>query len=123
MADAKQVVRDFIAAWEAMDQQRILNAFTDDAVYHNMPMAPAKGKDAIKGLLAMILGPATAVTFEVKHMVAEGDVVLTERVDTFQMGDKTVALDVMGTFEVRDGKIAAWRDFFDLAQWTRQSGG
>jgi limonene-1,2-epoxide hydrolase len=104
-----------------MDQQRILDAFTDDAVYHNMPMSPAKGKEAIKGLLTMILGPATSVSFEVKHIVAEGDVVLTERVDTFQMGDKTVALDVMGTFELRDGKIAAWRDFFDLAQWTRQA--
>lgn len=123
MADAKQVVRDFFAAWESRDQQRILDAFTDDAVYHNMPMPAAQGKEAIKGLLAMILGPATAVTFDVKHIVAEGDVVLTERVDTFQMGDKTVALDVMGTFELRDGKIAAWRDFFDLAQWTRQAGG
>jgi limonene-1,2-epoxide hydrolase len=29
---------------------------------------------------------------------------------------------VMGTFELRDGKIAAWRDFFDMAQWTRQAG-
>ena len=55
-------------------------------------------------------------------VVADGDVVLTERVDTFQMGDKTVALEVMGTFELRDGKIAAWRDYFDMASWTRQAG-
>lgn len=123
MADAKQVVRDFCDAWESRDQQRILDTFTDDAVYHNMPMPAAQGKEAIKGLLAMILGPATAVNFAIKHIVSEGDVVLTERIDTFQMGDKTVALDVMGTFELRDGKIAAWRDFFDLAQWTRQAGG
>jgi limonene-1,2-epoxide hydrolase len=123
MADAKQVVRDFCAAWEAMDSQRILDSFTDDGVYHNMPMAPAVGKDAIKGLLGMILAPASAVTFEIKHMAAEGDVVLTERLDTFKMGDKTVTLDVMGTFEVRDGKIAAWRDFFDLASWTKQVSG
>ncbi len=123
MADAKQVVRDFCAAWEALDQQRILDSFTDDAVYHNMPMAPAKGKDAIKALLGMILGQAKSVSFALKHIVAEGDVVLTERVDTFQMaGGKTIALDVMGTFELRDGKIAAWRDFFDMAQWTRQAG-
>ena len=124
MADAKQVVRDFIAAWEAVDQQRILDAFTDDAVYHNMPMPPSVGKDAIKALLSMILGPADEVRFEVKHIVAEGNVVLTERIDHFKMKDgKTIALDVMGTFELRDGKIAAWRDFFDLAQWTRQASG
>ena len=48
MADPVQVVRDFCAAWEARDQQRILDAFTDDGVYHNMPMQPATGKDAIR---------------------------------------------------------------------------
>ena len=122
MVDSKQIVRDFCAAWEAMDQPRILDAFTDDAVYHNMPMPPAAGKDAIKALLGLILAPAKSVKFEIKKIVAEGDIVLTERVDTFLMGDKTVALDVMGTFELRDGKIAAWRDYFDMASWTKQAG-
>ncbi len=122
MADAKQIVRDFCAAWEAMDQQRILDAFTDDAVYHNVPMAPAAGKDAIKALLGFILGPAKSVRFDIKRIVAEGDTVLTERVDTFLMGDKTVALEVMGIFELRDGKVAAWRDYFDMASWTKQAG-
>lgn len=123
MADAKQVVREFCAAWEARDQQRILDAFTDDGVYHNMPMAPAAGKDAIRGLLGMILAPATDVRFQITHMVADGDVVLTERIDTFVTGGKTVTLPVMGVFEVRDGKIAAWRDYFDLATWTKQASG
>lgn len=122
MTDAKRVVVDFCKAWESRDQQRILDFFTEDGIYHNMPMAPATGKDAIKGLLAMILTPAKSLTIEIRHIVAEGDVVMTERVDTFLLGDKTVALDVMGTFELRDGKIAAWRDYFDLAQWTRQAG-
>lgn len=123
MADAKQVVRDFCAAWESLDQQRILDFFTDDAVYFNIPMQPANGKDAIKALLGMILGQAKSVTFEIKHMVSEGDVVLNERVDTFEMTNgKTVALRVMGTFELKDGKIAEWRDYFDLAEWTRQAG-
>ena len=121
MADSKQIVRDFCAAWEAMDQPRILDAFTDDALYHNMPMPPASGKDAIKALLGFILGPAKSVKFDIKKIVAEGDVVLTERVDTFLMGDKTVALEVMGAFELRDGKIAAWRDYFDMASWTKQA--
>ena len=119
--DPKQTVREFCAAWEAMDQERILAAFTDDAVYHNMPMTPAVGKDAIKALLGFILGPASSVRFDIKHIVADGDTVLTERIDTFQMGEKTVALEVMGTFELRDGRIAAWRDYFDMASWTKQT--
>ena len=123
MADAIQVVRAFCAAWEARDQQRILDAFTDDGVYHNMPLPPAVGKDAIKALLGMILAPASDVNFAITHIAADGDVVLTERVDTFIMGGKTVTLPVMGAFEVRDGKIAAWRDYFDMAAWTRQTTG
>jgi hypothetical protein len=31
-------------------------------------------------------------------------------------------LPVMGTFEVRDGKISAWRDYFDMNQFTTRMG-
>ena len=123
MANAIEVVRDFCAAWEGRDQQRILDAFTDDGVYHNMPLDPAVGKAAIAALLGVILGPASDVKFEIKQIAAAGDVVLTERIDRFVMGGKTVELPVMGAFEVRDGKIAAWRDYFDLATWTKQTSG
>ena len=123
MADPVQVVKDFCAAWEARDQQRILDGFTDDGIYHNIPMEPAKGKDAINGLLGFILGPASAISFEILNISASGNTVFTERVDTFQMGDRTVKLPVAGVFEVRDGKIAAWRDYFDLATWTKQTSG
>jgi limonene-1,2-epoxide hydrolase len=124
MADAKQVVRDFCAAWERLDKQAILDAFTDDAVYHNMPMQPAVGKEAIGQLLTFILAQgADTIRFDIKHIVADGNVVLTERVDTFVTGEKEIKLDVMGTYELRDGKIAAWRDYFDMAQWTKQASG
>ena len=124
MADAKQVVVDFCKKWEALDRQGILDAFTEDGVYHNMPMAPAQGKAAIDALLGVILTPAVeGVRFEIKNIAVEGDTVLTERLDTFTMAGRAVVLDVMGAFEVRDGKIAAWRDYFDMAQWTRQTTG
>ncbi len=50
-------------------------------------------------------------------------VVLTERIDTFTVGDVVAPLPVMGTFEVRDGKISAWRDYFDLGQITAMLSG
>ena len=34
------------------------------------------------------------------------------------MPDRTVSLPVMGVFELADGKITAWRDYFDMAQFT-----
>ena len=50
-----------------------------------------------------------------------GNVVLNERVDRVTMGGKEIALPFAGLFEIRDGKIAAWRDYFDFATWQRQT--
>jgi limonene-1,2-epoxide hydrolase len=124
MADPISVVREFCAAWDRRDREAILAAFTDDAVYHNMPMEPAKGKDAVRGLVDFVLsqGPE-GISFEIRDIAAAGTTVLTERVDTFRQGAKRITLEVMGAFDVRDGKIAAWRDYFDMARWTKQIAG
>jgi limonene-1,2-epoxide hydrolase len=114
------LVRRFCAAWSAGDIAQIVAFFTDDAVYHNMPIQPIQGKDAIKGVIEQFMAPFERAEFEVTHIAAAGDIVLTERIDRF-FGAKKVELPVMGTFEIRDGKIAAWRDYFDLAAWTRQA--
>jgi limonene-1,2-epoxide hydrolase len=101
----------------------IIDYFTDDAVYHNIPVDPVTGKDAIAGMFAMFTTGVDRIEFKVLNIVGAGDVVLTERVDVFVYPDKTIELPVMGTFEVRDGKIAAWRDYFDLNQYMSQLSG
>lgn len=123
MSEAENIdlVRRFCAAWSDAEIPKILAFFTDDAVYHNMPVQPIKGKDAIKGVIEQFMSPFERADWEVTHIAAAGDVVLTERVDRFIGGDKTIELPVMGIFELRAGKIAAWRDYFDLAAWTRQA--
>ena len=60
------------------------------------------------------------IEFRVLNIVADGDTVMTERVDVFVLPNVTIELPVMGTFEVRDGKIAKWRDYFDLNQYMIQ---
>ena len=40
--------------------------------------------------------------------------------DAFFTPAVTIELPVMGTFEIVDGKIAAWRDYFDLNQFMSQ---
>ena len=115
-----EVVRRFCAVWSNVDPDVIAEFFTDDAVYHNIPMDPITGRDAIKSFIAGFAGGAEQIDFRVRNIVADGDVVLTERVDVFVMPNGKVELPVMGTFEVRDGKIAAWRDYFDLKQFMDQ---
>jgi limonene-1,2-epoxide hydrolase len=121
MSESTNLVRDFCDAFKRRDVDEVLGYFTDDAVYHNMPLAPAQGTAAIRNVLEMFLKPATMVEFEILNISADGDVVLTERIDRFEIAGKKIELPVMGAFEVQNGKIAAWRDYFDMATWTRQT--
>jgi limonene-1,2-epoxide hydrolase len=115
------LVQQFCDAFSRRDVDEILGFFTEDAVYHNIPMPPMTGKPAIRSVLDMFLKPAQAAEFEMLNIAEAGDKVLTERIDRFEIGGKKIELPVMGTFEVKDGKIAAWRDYFDMATWTRQT--
>ena len=67
--------------------------------------------------------PAETIEFVVLHAAARGNLVFTERVDRFRIAGKTVELPVAGVFEIRDGRIAAWRDYFDLGTWQRATAG
>ncbi len=121
MSDNQAIVRDFIDACNANDVERVMTFFTDDCVYHNVPMDPVTGPDAIRGVLAGFMGMASEIDWVV-HNIAEssGGTVLTERTDRFLIGEKWLELPVMGTFDLRDGKICGWRDYFDMQQFQRQ---
>ncbi|HZR83004.1 MAG TPA: limonene-1,2-epoxide hydrolase family protein [Candidatus Binatia bacterium] len=117
----EEVVRTFCKAVERCDVKELAGFFTDDAVYHNIPLAPVRGRAEIESTLAQFLSPGARCEFEIKGLAATGNVVLTERVDRFEMGGKKIALPVMGAFEVTPaGKISAWRDYFDMQQFTSQ---
>ncbi len=121
-ADSERVVRDFCAAWRRKNIDELLGFFTPEAVYHNMPLEPVSGIDAIRATFNMFVTPAEAVEFEMLAIASSDDTVFTERIDRFTMMGKTVALPVAGVFEVRHGKIAAWRDYFDMQTWLKQTG-
>jgi len=123
MTDSLEIVRKFCAAFSRRDVDELLEFFDEDAVYHNMPMAPVRGKAGIRTVLDMFLKPAQSVEFVMLNDAASGNTVLTERLDKFQIGDRAVDLPVAGVFEVEGGKIVAWRDYFDMATWTKQTAG
>ena len=118
--DKVELVRKFCEAFSRMNADEIPEFFTEDAVYHNIPVAPAQGDEASRSVLEISLKPSQAVEFDILNISASGEVVWTERLDKFSMGDRQVELPVAGVFEVKEGKIFAWRDYFDLAAWTKQ---
>ncbi len=112
-------VEAFIAAWNRMDLEAIVAALSDDVHYHNIPLEPIDGRDAVRRYLEGAW-QFSECRWTLTHAAAAGDVVLTERVDAFVINGHDVVLPVMGTFEIRDGRIAAWRDYFDLATYRAQ---
>ena len=109
-----ETVRSFVALWATRDLDAILAAMTEDCFYHNMPWPPQTGHAAIRANLEPFINSADAIDW-VLHHIAEsaGGVVLTERTDRFRIGGSWLEMPVMGTFELRDGLIAKWRDYFD----------
>ena len=119
-----EVVRSFIEAWSRNDLDEIMSFFAPDCVYHNIPVQPVQGTAAIRAVLQGFMGMASEVDWVVHHLAETPDgVVLTERSDRFLVRGKWIELPVMGAFAVRDGRIAEWRDYFDMKQFQDQIAG
>jgi limonene-1,2-epoxide hydrolase len=116
---ATKVVMAFIDHLNGSRMDEAFALLADDIVYHNIPMKPVTGPAAVKAVFDQI--PFTAVEFIVHHSAEQDQTLLNERTDRFKLADgRWVELRVMGVFEVLDGKITAWRDYFDLGQWMAQ---
>ncbi len=118
-SDPAEVVRAFCAAWARLDLDELMEYFAEDSVYHNMPGPPVVGKEAIRRAVAGFLSGWTATDWEIINLAATGSTVFAERIDRTSAGDKQVDLPVVGVFEIAEGRIQAWRDYFDLATYTR----
>ena len=116
-----EIVEAFIAAWNRDDTEGALSFLTDDVFYHNIPMEPLEGIEAVRGFFANV-GTITDTDWQMLNIAENGDVVLTERLDNFVLNGSQVSLPVMGTFILDGGKIKVWRDYFDLAMFTAPIG-
>ncbi len=116
----EQIVRDFIAAVESKDIEAAVALLAEDVSYENMPMDPIVGREAVAATLAMFLEPASEVDWPVLRQMVSGNCVMNERLDRFKIGEGWLELPVAGAFEIEDGVITLWRDYFDMASYQRQ---
>ena len=119
MKSNEQVIRDFIGAWSRLDTDELVAYFSDDGIYHNMPMGPVAGRENVRNLIRGFLSTWTKTDWEIRNLIASGNVVIAERVDRTQAGAKRVDLPCTGVFVMEGGKIKEWRDYFDMATYQR----
>ncbi len=117
MSTTKEVVQQFCELMVKRDAETLRPLVADDAVYQNTGMEASVGVDAIIANLAAEFGMfPDSYEYRLQHIVAEGDVVMTERLDMIKGPDGTLhGVPVMGTFVVTDGKISRWTDYWDTA--------
>jgi|SRR5271165_2180049 len=122
--DPVDIVTRFCATWKTGDTHALSAFFTDDATYQNMMDNPCHGREKIHQVLGSFYTFTPSIDFRIRSIAASGSTVLTERIDVCTTTqDVTVHLPIAGVFEIRDGRIAAWRDYYDTAQFRRMLAG
>jgi limonene-1,2-epoxide hydrolase len=87
--------------------------FAEDAEYHNIPTKPVFGHEGLRRVLAPVVSSADEVEIVIHRELADEVIVFNERTDRFRRGDAWRDIPVTGVWEVHDGKITLWRDYFD----------
>jgi limonene-1,2-epoxide hydrolase len=122
--NAEAVVRDFMAAateaWSRGDAAALGVFFSEDAEYRNGPFESVKGRGAIIGSLDSMMTIGGEVDADIIHIVSDGPVVMVERVDYVKLGRAKAGLQIAGVFEIHDGVITRWRDYFDTTEFPSQ---
>ncbi len=121
MSTPADIVKTFLSMWETPGgiEKSLRDYFTPETHYENVGMSTTIGVDQAMAVFAGFsasLGMAT-MWVENLHVAAMGDTVLTERIDHVRdaAGKTLMSIRVMGAFDVKQGKILAWRDYFDTA--------
>ena len=113
-------VRKLCEQWHVMTLDEYRDCMTPDCLYINIPSPDRRriGPDEAHQALSP-WRDRCRITLEVIHILGDESVVLTERLERFVAFDGSgpvIDLYVMGAFEMRDGKIASWRDYFEKSQ-------
>jgi limonene-1,2-epoxide hydrolase len=110
-----ETVKAFNAAMAVKDYDTALALVSDDCEYTNIPMQTVRGPAGIRGVLEPFFAPTLENQLNVLREAAAGPLVFLERLDRHLLPTGWVELPVTGVYEVHNGLITVYRDYFDLA--------
>lgn len=116
-----ETVKRFLSIMMEKDYDRGLALVAPDTEYDNVPIGKVAGPEGIRAVLEPFFAPTITNEYKVLREVVDGATVILERLDRHLLESGWVELPVTGIFEVKDGKIALWRDYFDaptlMSKW------
>ena len=113
MNENEKIIKEFISAWSELNADKLAEYFTEDGVYHNMPMQPVQGREQVRQFISGFIQSWTSTAWDLLSIASNGDLVIAERLDRTQAGEKSVDLPCVGVFQMEQGKIKSWKDYFD----------
>jgi limonene-1,2-epoxide hydrolase len=84
-----------------------------DVTYENSWMPTVRGRERVRKLFQALTRIGTHVEMHVHAISADGPTVLTERTDVLQWGRLRIQFWICGRFDVHDGQIVVWREYYD----------
>jgi limonene-1,2-epoxide hydrolase len=110
-------VRKMIDAWNTRNWQQVYDLFADDGVLQSMMLPePTVGREAISKRIGALAKDISRIELRIRHMGVADGVVFIERVDDFVYRGKHGAVPVVGVVEVEQGRVKAWREYYDREQ-------
>jgi limonene-1,2-epoxide hydrolase len=108
-----RTVEGFLHALQDSDLEAAEAALDENLLWENVGLPTIRGRARAIKLFRRMEGRAG---FEVKihRIAADGAAVLTERTDALVVGPLRLQVWVCGVFEIHDGRITLWRDYFDF---------
>ncbi|NMO00676.1 SnoaL-like domain-containing protein [Gordonia sp. TBRC 11910] len=109
----------FLDRLAGLDIDGALESVDDAIVYSNVGLPTVRGKKRFASVMRLLNTKWSNFDYRMLNAAADGDVVLTERIDELTIGPLRLQFWVCGRFEISDGRIVVWRDYFDFFDCTK----
>ena len=109
----------FVESWSKLDAAELASYFSEDGTYFNIPAQPVTGRQNIEQFIAGFIATWTSTQWDILNIAEDGERVYCERLDRTKTTQGDVDLPCFGVFEMKDGKIHVWRDYFDMGTYAR----
>jgi uncharacterized protein (TIGR02246 family) len=113
---AQRLVEQMAIAWVQRDISAIVSLFAEDGALIT-PGGAARGQAAIASMITTFFAQPVAVAVTITRVLVDGSQGAVEWIwrETSTSGAERTLEDAI-IFEVRDGKVVYWREYFDPTQ-------
>ena len=108
------IVTGFLNGLVRGESAAVMDDIAEAIAYTNVSLPTVQGRRNVKRLFGALDASPVSFNYRMINVAAAEHVVLTERLDEIRLGRFAVQIWVCGRYEVVDGQVSVWRDYFDF---------